>query len=94
MEISIGYILGMAAVLAGNMLIAWEVGRFFTEERRPLFNFKPFNCRPCFTFWATFAVTWVSFGVFAFPWWVDAVNALIIAFINFTIVKTKFKVYE
>lgn len=89
------YVLGIAAVIAGNLLVAWELGRYFTEVRRPIFNFKPFNCRPCFTFWASFIMVCLAFGVvIGTPWWVDILAAALAAFINYKIVTSKFKVYE
>ena len=89
------YLLGIAAITAGNMLTAWNLGRYFTEVRRPVLNFKPFNCRPCFTFWATFVIGWLAYEqVRVNPWSTAPLMAAAIAFINFFIIKSKFKVYE
>lgn len=91
---SIIYFAGLAVVFAGNLLIGWDLGRFFTEERRPLLDRKPFNCRPCFTFWVTFAIAWLSSAAFSRPWWVDLLAAGTLALTNFIILKTKYKIYE
>lgn len=87
------YIIGIAAIVAGNMLTAWHLGEYFTEIRRPIFNFKPFNCRPCFTFWAAFITGWPVYNLLT-TWWASALCAVVIAFISFYIIKSKFKVYE
>ncbi len=43
-------ILHVAAMLFASLTLAHYLGKAGTE-RRPLFPFRPFNCRPCLTFW-------------------------------------------
>lgn len=49
----------LLAALCGNLLIAYVLGWLATEWRSPLLPFKPFNCRPCFSFW----LCWVGLAV-------------------------------
>lgn len=46
----ITFILHVAAMLLASLTLAHYLGKAGTE-RRPLFPFRPFNCRPCLTFW-------------------------------------------
>ncbi len=45
------FVFGLFAVSVLLTVIATVLGWLFTEYREPLFKFKPFNCRPCLTFW-------------------------------------------
>jgi amino acid transporter len=38
-------------VLQFAIIAAFVLGFFFTEKTKPVINVKPFNCRPCLTFW-------------------------------------------
>lgn len=42
-----------SAILFVCGFAAFVLGFLFTERFKPLFKFKPFNCRPCLTFWLT-----------------------------------------
>lgn len=46
----ITFILHVAAMLLASLTLAHYLGKAGTE-RRPLFPLRPFNCRPCLTFW-------------------------------------------
>lgn len=46
----IAFILLVAANSVAALMLAHYLGKAGTE-RRPLFPFRPFNCRPCLTFW-------------------------------------------
>lgn len=47
------FLTGVAAVLAAVALLAHLLGWVLTEVTRLPWAFKPFNCRPCLTFWLT-----------------------------------------
>lgn len=87
-------ILSYLAVSACAMFTAWELARYFVEVRRPLFNFKPFNCRPCFTFWVTFAMCLIcsALAPFGFVWCV--LGSAVLSLINYLLIKSKTKIYE
>ena len=84
------------------------IAAWILTEVAPLpFNFKPFNCRPCLTFWLTALVNayyaflirhvFIAFGVVSET--VTAVYGVagagfLLGFINFLYVKLKYKIYE
>lgn len=95
MEISILQIAGAAVVAVGVGLLGWEIARHATEERPLPWNFKPFNCRACLTFWLVLLLEGLAFHVVTpVPWWPAVVCALISAFSAFFIFKNKYKVYN
>lgn len=80
-------LLGLAALM---VFAQWGAKRL-----TGVFNFRPFNCRACFTFWMTI--------VALIPWSIalpghltpqDALNVLIFSFINYLYIKTKIEVYD
>lgn len=78
-----------------NALLAFTLGWLLTEFRRPLFNFKPFNCRPCLTFWLSFVLSVVVYRfVLGLVWHGTLVLAAILSFVLFIHLKTKSKIYE
>lgn len=89
------YAIGLLAITAGNLLTGMYLGEYFTEIRKPILNFKPFNCRPCFTFWSTFFLGCLLYGRDAnAPVWLIAGMALVVALLGYTIVNSKYKIYE
>lgn len=86
------YFVGATAL---NALIAYVLGWLFVEFRRPVFNFKPFNCRPCFTFWASMFISIAVYRlVLGLPWHGATFLALLPSFALFLHLKSKFKIYE
>ena len=75
---------------SGGMAAAW-LGRFFTEQMRPLLRVKPFNCRPCLTF----HFTWQLMGGIAigFAKLTGAVNSDNVLFVALCIVLAAFLNY-
>lgn len=47
------FLTGVAAILAVIALLAHLLGWVLTEVTALPWDFKPFNCRPCLTFWLT-----------------------------------------
>lgn len=88
----------IALIWGAIMLISNRIGRYFTEVRRPLYNFKPWNCRPCFTFWLTGTLGGIASGVLAAPaWWLYAIClavSILCAFLNYFIIKSKIQIDE
>ena len=95
-------LLGLAALLLSAQVIAWALATQFIrlddhgyKYRGPLINFKPFNCRPCLTFWVT--LTLLVIIVLGAPQDVtvqQGINAIVLSFINYFYINSKFKVYE
>jgi len=87
--------------------LAYIAGWLLTEVAPLPFNFKPFNCRPCMTFWLTAAANACCAFVVS-PLFIDlgivseTVTALygvagagvLLGFMNFLYVKLKYKIYE
>lgn len=99
--------IGIIAMVCVIALIARGLGWLATEAWRPLVNVKPFNCRPCLTFWLTILLV----GIFAIvvsrftPWheipsvretdfYQVAAMGVLIAFINYLTLISKTKIYE
>lgn len=81
----------IAAVIAVSVWInAWELGRYFTEEVKPLYPVKPFTCRRCLTFWICLILGAVCFAA-AFGVWYGLISAPL-AFAQDRYFKNKFKV--
>lgn len=91
------YFIGSAALTAANVLISNVLGWVFTEWKRPVFNVKPFSCRPCLTFWFTagfgmvIAVAQSRDGV---TFWLLALIAFLSGLINFYYIQSKIKINE
>lgn len=47
------FIIIVDGALAAIALTTWALGWYLTEKREPVIKVKPFNCRPCLTFWLT-----------------------------------------
>ena len=101
------FLTGVTAIIALNSLIAYVLGWLLTEVVRLPLNFKPFNCRPCLTFWFTvllnYILSWLVAPYFACRGLV--VNGLTLIYgitgigvltglINFLYIKLKFKIYD
>ena len=90
------FALSLAAMAAARL------GYLFTERFRPLFGFKPFNCRPCLTFhltWLLMTGTMLAFAKAGCA--VNRYNAvfvllttLLAAFLNFFMAKKEIKITE
>ena len=99
------FIVGTAAFMFLLALIAYVLGYFFTEKHT-LVDIKPFNCRPCLTFWLTVVFTCLLASCVVAPYSVeeqifyDLGTALVsfngvgflIAFINFFYIKSSIKI--
>lgn len=46
-------VLALCFVLQIGVILSFVLGFVLTEKVKPLINVKPFNCRPCLTFWLT-----------------------------------------
>lgn len=60
---AIFFLLGVTAIVVVNSFLALLVGWLLTEVFTLPLKFKPFNCRPCLTFWLTllldFTLAWI-----------------------------------
>ncbi len=45
--------LGLFAVLVAIAILSRAGAYIFTQIKKPIFNFKPFNCYGCLSFWLT-----------------------------------------
>jgi len=79
-------------IFFSNAMIANALGFIFTEGWRPLFNFKPFNCRPCLTFWFTLWGGCLISGYLGEPLY--CLLAAASAFVNYQIINSKIEIYE
>lgn len=101
------FLIGVTAILAVIGLAAFVLGWLFTEVVRPVLSFKPFNCRPCLTFWLTVLLSivyalivspiLVRYGIT--PYTSVSVYAIVgvgvlTGLISFFYIKAKFKIYE
>lgn len=102
MELTI-YLAEITVLLAVNMLTGSYIGWVLTEWRRPVFAFKPFNCRPCLTFWATIATGLPLAAHIADEWnyrsgsvilYLLVAVVVLTAFINFLVINNKIQIYE
>lgn len=101
------FLTGVAAIVAFNSLIAYLFGWLLTEVFKLPLNFKPFNCRPCLTFWFTvllnFVLAWVVAPYFMRRGLVSdrltliygiAGIGVLAGLINFLYIKLKFRIYD
>ena len=101
------FLIGIAAIVAVNSFLAYTLGWLFTEVIILPLNFKPFNCRPCLTFWFTSAIGTAFAELIAphFPGAADPAVYTTVAFgltgvgllaglINFLYIKLKFRIYD
>lgn len=101
------FLLGVAALVVVNALVAFLLGYVFTEVVRLPLRFKPFTCRPCLTFWFTVVLAFVL-ALFVVPYFpgVDSapvrtvirfglisVGALM-GLISYLYIKLKFRIYD
>lgn len=66
-------------VLQVAIIAAFVLGFVLTEKVKPIINVKPFNCRPCLTFWLS-----LGFGaltVYLFTWYFEVPTTLVYKFI-------------
>lgn len=101
------FLIGVTAVMLINIFIAYVLGWLFTEVIRMPFNFKPFNCRPCLTFWLTVVIS-ITYSFIVTPLFIqrgiisDAMTGyyalvcigFLLGFINYLFIKLKFKIYD
>lgn len=87
--------------------LGYLMGWALTEARAPLFNFRPFNCRPCMTFWAT-AGAGLAYALIvsrilarfdiAGDYWVGVyvvtLVGVLLGLINFQYVKSQYKIHD
>lgn len=81
-------VIEIAIVLVANVL-GWAL----TEVRRPVFDVKPFNCRPCLTFWLTL-FTGIAFAWYMADGWPLYALAAAGAFFNFVLINSKINIHE
>ena len=101
------FLIGTTAFIVVNSLIAYLLGWVFTEAVAPVFDVKPFNCRPCLSFWFSTLLNFVFAWVVA-PYFVRrglvvdrsvvvygiAGAGVLLGLINFLYIKLKFRVYD
>lgn len=101
------FLIGVTAIVALNSLIAFVLGWLLTEVIILPLNFKPFNCRPCLTFWFTVLLNFVLAWIVA-PYFIRrglvldrltliygiAGVGVLAGFINFQYIKLKFRIYD
>lgn len=56
--------LAFCFVLQVAIIAAFVLGFLLTEKVKPIINVKPFNCRPCLTFW--FSIGFGAITVYLF----------------------------
>jgi hypothetical protein len=97
-------ITALTVILSG---VAFVGGWLLTEVSKPVLNVKPFNCRPCLTFWLTAAFN-AAFAFAAAPYLVDgglvtegltatygiAGVGVLLGLIGFFYLKSKFRTYD
>jgi len=101
------FLLGVTALIALSSLTAFVLGWLLTQVIRLPLRFKPFNCRPCLTFWFTvalnFALAWAVAPCFMQRGLVlDRLTLMygftcigvLAGFINFLYIKQKFRIYD
>lgn len=94
---TIRYTAALAGLLVCNGLIANALSWVLTEWKRPVFNFKPFNCRPCLSFWLTLACGFWLVPCYGFD---DTVRGAIVVVLvlvglfNYIIIKSKIQIHE
>ncbi len=101
------FLIGVTAVAVVNSLLAYLLGWFLTDVRPLPWHFKPFNCRPCLTFWLTaglnFVFAWIVAPYFlrrglvadrlVVLYGITGVGVLL-GLLNFLYIKLKFQVYD
>ena len=97
---------GIAALYLLNALLAYVLAWLLTEKIKPVFNFKPFTCRGCMSFWFTFIFgsvmavivvdqeTQLTGTAGAFARWFLYGWAFLTGIINYLYINAKFKIYE
>jgi hypothetical protein len=101
------FLAGVTAIIAANSLTAFVSGWLLTEVVMLPLNFKPFNCRPCLTFWLTVLFDFIL-ALTAAPHFMRrglvsdrltliygiAGIGVLAGFINFLYLKLKFRIYD
>ena len=101
------FLIGVTAIVAINSLVAFVLGWLFTEKWRLPLRFKPFNCRPCLTFWLTAGLNFIFAWIVA-PYFLRnglvadrlvviygvAGVGVLLGLLNFIYIKLKFQVYD
>lgn len=102
MELTI-YLIKITLLLAANWLVARGLSWTLTEWKRPLFQLKPFNCRPCLSFWLTCGFGALTAWYIAAEWqhrsgalitYLLAAVVALSALINYLTLNNKIKIYE
>ena len=101
------FLIGVSAIIVANSLAAYALGWLFTEAVTPVLSVKPFNCRPCLSFWLSvllnFAFAWVVAPYFVRRGLVVdrsvviygiACAGILLGLINFLYIKLKFRIYD
>lgn len=70
------------------LVIAYIAGYLFTEFFNPIIDKKPFNCRPCFSFWANVILDIALMLIFQAFTAFNILTCLVISFILFFYVKS------
>lgn len=93
------YLIQITALLAANWLVAKYLSWVLTEWKRPLFQFKPFSCRPCLSFWLTCGMG-APLVVYIADEWHDVITYLLAlavvlsAFLNYIVINSKIQINE
>ena len=101
------FLIGVAALIVVNSLLAFVLGWLFTEVFPLPLKFKPFSCRPCLTFWLN-VLLGVSLALLITPYFPGSDNpdictvirfgligvGMLMGLICFLYIKLKFRIYE
>lgn len=101
------FLLVVTAIMAVMSLLAFIAGWFLTEVIIHPLNFKPFNCRPCLTFWLT-VLTYFVYSLVISPYFTNkglvsdrftlmygiTGIGVLAGLIKFLYIKLKFRVYD
>ena len=101
------FLIGITAAMLIGVYISYMLGWLLTDVIKLPLKVKPFNCRPCLTFWIT-SLFGIAFSYYAVPMIFNQgliSNVLtghfgiigvgfLLGFINYFLVKSKIKIYE
>jgi len=97
------FLVGITAAIVINTLIAYLLGRILTEVVTLPLDFRPFNCRPCLTFWLTVALNcllaWTAVPTACVANRLTIIYGIagagvLAGLINFLYIKLKFRIYD
>lgn len=81
--------LAVTVVYIANFFLMRGLGWLLTEFKRPLIAVKPFNCRPCISFWLTLIGALIIWLVLDRPLYEALMLGALWGFINYLTTKIK-----